>query len=385
MLLYIYIFLFTAVFEIGTIIFKFSNTETNNYWIGDKMNIDELDKNLKCYTKDELLYKEYYFAKKNPDILKNFIDNLDIEYIKNNYIIIPEVEESFSPYFLDEDYTFNKKKDYNVIALKHYRYTPIFKHKHSFFEMLYVYSGNIEQNIMGNQISLNEGDICIIPPGVEHSLGIFNDCVVINVLIRSTTFNDTFLEVLSDENILSSFFTKILYTKNYNNYIIFRTHNSSQIRTFMSNIIIESIDSEQYSNKILDNFLMILFAHLLRDKKNSVELPKELQKSTSHLTSILTYIQRNYKTVTLDDLSKEFHFSVPYLSKLIKANTGHTFKEMIQTIKLNKAIELLTSSDLKILNISDTIGYEDPNHFIRTFKKIYGISPNQYRQKINKT
>ncbi|MFT8349598.1 AraC family transcriptional regulator [Clostridium saccharoperbutylacetonicum] len=350
------------------------------------MNIDELDKYLKTYTKDELIYKEYYSAKKNPDTLQKFINNLDLEFAKANYMIIPEIKGIFNPYLYIEDYVFLNKNDYNVITSKHYRYTPSFNHKHSYFEMLYVYSGKLEQNIMGNNITLKTGDICIIPPNVEHSIDIFDDSILINVFIRSTTFNDTFLEVLSDENILSSFFTKILYTKNYNNYIIFRTNNNPSIRTFMSNIIIESIECEQYSNKILDNFLMILFAYLLRDKTNTVELPQELQKSTKNLTSILTYIQGNYKTVTLNDLSKEFHFTVPYLSKLIKANTGHTFKEMIQTIKLNKAIELLTSSDLKIRDISDVIGYEDPNHFIRTFKKIYEISPNQYRQKVmNKT
>lgn len=55
---------------------------------------------------------------------------------------------------------------------------------------------------------------------------------------------------------------------------------------------------------------------------------------------------------------------------------------MIQTLKLNKAIELLSSTDLKIRDISDAIGYENDTHFIRTFKKVYGISPNQYRDQI---
>lgn len=347
------------------------------------MNIYELDEYLKAYTKDELIYMEYYYAKKNPNTFKEFVDNLDLEFVKTNYMILPEVNESFNPYFLNEDYIFSAKKNFNVITSKHYRYTPPFTHKHSYFEMLYVYSGNLKQDIMGNNMNLEEGDICIIPPNVEHSIEIYDDTVLINVFIRSTTFNDTFLEVLSEENILSSFFTKILYTKNYNNYIIFRTNNKPSIKTLLLNIISESINNEQYSNKIVDNFLMILFAYLLRDKTNTVELPQELQKSTKNLTSILTYIQGNYKTVTLEDLSKEFHFTVPYLSKLIKANTGHTFKEMIQTIKLNKAIELLTSSDLKIRDISEAIGYEDPNHFIRTFKKAYRISPNQYRHKVS--
>ena len=347
------------------------------------MNVDELDKLLKEYTDDELYYKKYYLAKQNPDTYKSFIDNLDLEFIKKNVILIPEAKIDINPYFMLEDLLFTSKKDFNILVLKHYRYTPVFKHKHTFFEMLYVYSGHCEQNIMGDKIYLNEGDICIISPEVEHSIGIFDDSVVINILIRKSTFNDTFLEVLSDENILSSFFTKILYTKNYNNYIIFRTKNNLKIRDFISNIIIEDMENKKYSNKILDNFLMILFANLLRDDKNTIELPQELQKSTKHLSSILTYIQGNYKTVTLEELSNKFHFTVPYLSKLIKIHTGHTFKNMIQTIKLNKAIELLASSDLKICNISEIIGYENNTHFIRTFKKIYGVSPNHYRQQIH--
>jgi YesN/AraC family two-component response regulator len=54
---------------------------------------------------------------------------------------------------------------------------------------------------------------------------------------------------------------------------------------------------------------------------------------------------------------------------------------MIQTIKLDKAIELLVSSDLKINDISEVVGYENTTYFIRTFKKLYGISPNKYRER----
>lgn len=52
-------------------------------------------------------------------------------------------------------------------------------------------------------------------------------------------------------------------------------------------------------------------------------------------------------------------------------------------LKLEKSIKLLSTTNLKIGEISPQVGYENTTYFIRTFKKIYGIPPNKYRQKLN--
>ncbi|WP_339362791.1 AraC family transcriptional regulator [Vallitalea maricola] len=347
--------------------------------------MQELDEYLKKYNLRELFLKDYFLAKQNPRTYKEFTDNIDLNFVKENKIIIPELNLTpDSSMFLEED-IFNNE-ELNIHVIKHDRYTPVFNHKHSFFEILYIYSGHCIQNIMGDKITLNEGDLCILSPEAEHSVEVFDDSIVINILVRKSTFDSIFLEILDDENILSSFFTKILYTKNYNNYIIFRTNNSTTVRMSIKHIFIESLERRKYSNKMLNYVLLILFANLLRGEKNTVELPTELRKSNQNLSDILIYIQNNYKTVTLEELSNKFNFTVSHLSRLIKLHTGHNFRKMIQTIKLNKAIKLLVSTDLKICEINKRIGYENTTHFIRTFKKQYGVSPNQYRQNfVNKT
>ncbi|HHI5797006.1 cupin domain-containing protein [Clostridioides difficile] len=125
------------------------------------MSLTKLFQSLYIYNESELFYKNYYFAKQNPESLKLFIHNLNEDYIVNNNLIIP--------------YIYNEK-------------IPQFMHEHIFFEMIYVLSGKCHQIISHHSIHMKEGDICIVSPGVKHSIGVFDDSIIINVLIRRSTF-----------------------------------------------------------------------------------------------------------------------------------------------------------------------------------------------------
>lgn len=70
---------------------------------------------------------------------------------------------------------------------------------------------------------------------------------------------------------------------------------------------------------------------------------------------------------------------IPYCSKYIKKCTGSTFSQLLKKVRFQKATELLINSNLNIRSISDTLGYENPENFIRAFKKEYHLSPTQYR------
>ncbi len=100
------------------------------------------------------------------------------------------------------------------------------------------------------------------------------------------------------------------------------------------------------------------------------------------IVEIISYIQMHYTEVTLESLSDTFHLSKPYLSKYIKEEAGMTFQEVVKEERMKRAGNLLKETNQSVDMISDYVGYENVEHFIRLFKKTYGITPIQYRKEM---
>lgn len=68
-----------------------------------------------------------------------------------------------------------------------------------------------------------------------------------------------------------------------------------------------------------------------------------------------------------------------YLSRLYKLETGENISDYITNMKMEKSVKLLKSSTMKIYEIAIEVGYQNPNYFIKVFKKHYGTTPQDYR------
>ena len=112
---------------------------------------------------------------------------------------------------------------------------------------------------------------------------------------------------------------------------------------------------------------------------------KEISESQAgkdeRLLEITNYIYANYKDVTLDDLSEKFFLSKPYLSKYIKEKSGMTFGDILKKIRMKKARAMLKGSSATVESIAESVGYQNVEHFNRVFKKMYNITPVQYRNR----
>jgi AraC-like DNA-binding protein len=83
--------------------------------------------------------------------------------------------------------------------------------------------------------------------------------------------------------------------------------------------------------------------------------------------------------LTLSDVAKELYITPQYLSNVFKAEIDMTFSEYLTSVRLHRAEKLLIETNESITKICENCGYGNFSHFIRTFKKAYGLSPMAYR------
>lgn len=116
------------------------------------------------------------------------------------------------------------------------------------------------------------------------------------------------------------------------------------------------------------------------------EAPSEGEDEQSqHVSSFIVnqamdYMMENYQQkLTLQAVADRCYVSQWHLSKLLNKYAGKSFYDILNTIRVNKAKEMLADPKLKIGDISEMVGYADTAHFARTFKKLAGMSANEYR------
>ncbi len=97
--------------------------------------------------------------------------------------------------------------------------------------------------------------------------------------------------------------------------------------------------------------------------------------------AVLEYINRNLaRTITLDDLARLLSLSPSRTGHVIRDLFGATTPELVNRIRLQEAVYLLTCTDMPIGLIAARLGYRDQNYFSRLFSKTYSQSPRQFRR-----
>ena len=294
--------------------------------------------------------------------------------------ILPQAHTYMFEPSVEEVVLFPDNKDvFCILNMPHMVTLP---HTHNFFEITYVLTGSCAFLFEGETVTLSAGDLCIVSPGSRHSLPLGPDCIAPSVMVRRSTFDTMFGNLLTQKDLLSLFFRNNLYGSKRANYLLLKTNNDPLVFHTMQQLHYESNSPDAYANECAVSLLNLLLARALRAASAAITLHHYdgFSEQDFDFALVLQHIQQNYRTVTLSSLAKTFHFSETYLSKQIRKKLNQNFTDVLRTLKMNHAMEYLMNTSMKIREIAEMVGYDSVDHFSRTFRKVYGIAPLEYKK-----
>lgn len=294
--------------------------------------------------------------------------------------ILPQAATYMMDPTIDEQTLFPSGKD--VFCFLNMPYMVEIPHFHNFFEITYVLKGQSTFLFEGESVTLKEGDLCIVSPLSGHSLPLEPGCLAISIVVRKSTFDSVFGNLLTKKDLLSLFFRNSLYETRRANYVLLNTGNDPMPFHAVQELAYECNLVDANANSCAVSLLNLYLARSIRAASAPVKLYhyEGYSERDFNFTLVLQYVQQNYRTVTLSSLAEAFHFSETYLSKLICKKMNQSFTEVLRTLKMNHALEYLMNTSMKVSEISDAVGYDSVDHFSRTFRKVYGVPPQEYKK-----
>lgn len=132
-----------------------------------------------------------------------------------------------------------------------------------------------------------------------------------------------------------------------------------------------------FSFPALEQYFLQIFMNLANAFESS-----GLYKEKDIIDNIKNYICLHHeKNLTLEFVSSLFHLNRTYLSSAFKNHTSISFVDYVNQVRIEEAKKLLVNTNKKTYQVAQLVGYENVKYFFRIFKKMEGVTPEQYRSR----
>lgn len=263
----------------------------------------------------------------------------------------------------------------------HRSYIP---HFHTSFEIALFKQGSGVYRCGGRFLSFRAGDIFVFSTNEEHFIEqISEDMSVLNVHFE-------FQYILScaqtdqQSSLMDVFFNR---RSDFSNKIEGDRQIARDVRELMLSLEREIGEKKANFEIIVQAKLLNILGILSREYGNSEEsykIPSHLDKMRE-LEAVIDHINAHYtEPLTLDELSQVGKMDVSSLCKLFKRTHGITIWDYITIRRIDKAKELLRAGEEKIIDIQYLCGYNTYANFNKSFKKLTGVIPKEYREAYRK-
>ncbi len=256
--------------------------------------------------------------------------------------------------------------DMNVAIEKLLRYIEIPAHSHEFIECAYVLRGSCIHRIGENEVIQQEGSFILIPVPTRHQLIAVGDSLCLTIKIRLSHFIKMNIPHLPT----------MIYP------ISFRCGEDPGAESMLLFLYEQQQLNLPYRNALMESAAAGLITYIIQRYLDTMQPLYSIAIRDQRMLDMINYMYNHYRTITLHDLAAEFHYNDSYLSRMFQEQAGRSFSETVKDFKLRKAAELLKTKNWKLDQICEEIGYKDTRQFIRSFKEMYGITPDKFRKRV---
>jgi len=238
-------------------------------------------------------------------------------------------------------------------------------HHHEFYHLTYVVSGSGTWRVDGEEFRASAGDCINVPPSIAHNMELDDapgEIIEIKYTISKPAISR---EIREKERVFRS--TELLKE------LAFGIYDYSRLRT---------VDARRASNSFLVSLLYQIAKCTGRadaSAENGAFINTETFSPSTRMA--VKYIDRNYMNdISLEMVSAATGYSRNYICTVFRKDCGFTVSTYLNYVRIFHAAEMIAYGDYTLQQICTAVGFNDLSYFTKTFRKIVGVPPGQYRQ-----
>ena len=245
-------------------------------------------------------------------------------------------------------------------------------------EIIEITSGKVIVQIGTEFAEAKTGDFLYVPPTMVFKI----EATEGEAGMRSMVFDSSIIEA-NMENFDTEIFY-MFYVQSKNKIVVFDKEHPvyKTLKKYMQESYDEYVSKDVcYKLPIRANIYLMMTALLRYYCGSKNELDRMIYHNVMRLRPVITYIAEHYKEkIYIETLSDMITVSPDYFTKMFKDSIGRTPIDYINGLRINRAMQMLATTDISVNDISDGLGFSNSNYFHKIFKQYMDTSPAAYRK-----
>lgn len=254
-------------------------------------------------------------------------------------------------------------------------------HWHEELEIAYVSQGEINAFINGEHYLLHEGEGCFINRKILHS---YSGQGAYSSLFPNILFSPSLLYGSQDSVFWEKYVKKLVFSTDFTHMVLQPSVPWQADILKKAETAVSAFQSPEYGYEFrIREILSDILLSLLRNKPDTPPEHVHSSLDLSRILDMLSYIQMHYtEEIRLEQIAASASLSPRSCLRCFKNIIGASPMQYIIDLRIRKARQLLIQTDLSILEISASCGFQDQSYFIKTFRQKTGTTPLKFRKQL---